>query len=89
MHIDKHMNWKDPVEQILPKLSAASFSIRNLIHTLIPRTLRMVYVAYVHSVLQYGIVIWGNLTKVYQVFKLSKRVIRLMSGAGLRLIYKN
>ena len=34
MHIDNHMNWKNHVEQILPKLSAACFSIRNLIHTL-------------------------------------------------------
>jgi len=33
MHIDNHMNWKNHVEQILPKLSAACFSIRNLIHT--------------------------------------------------------
>ena len=34
MHIDNHMNWKNHVEQILPKLSAACFSIRKLIHTL-------------------------------------------------------
>jgi hypothetical protein len=25
MHIDKHMNWKNHLEQILPKLSAACF----------------------------------------------------------------
>jgi len=34
MHIDNYMNWKNHVEQIFPKLSAACFSIRNLIHTL-------------------------------------------------------
>jgi len=33
MHIDSRMNWKNHVEQILPKSSAACFSIRNLIPT--------------------------------------------------------
>jgi len=56
MHIDNHMNWKNHVEQILPKLSAACFSIRDLIHTLNPDILHMVYFAYFHSVLQYGII---------------------------------
>jgi len=46
MHIDNHMNWKNHVEQILPKLSAACFSIRNFIHTSNPYILCMVYFAY-------------------------------------------
>jgi len=29
MHIDNHMNWKNCVEQILPKLGAACYSIRK------------------------------------------------------------
>ena len=53
MHIDNHMNWKNYVEQILPKLSAACFSIRDLIHTLNPGILCMVYFVNFHSVLQY------------------------------------
>ena len=84
MCIDSHMIWKNHVEQILPKLSAACFLIRNLIHTLNPDTLRMVYFAYFHLVLQYGIIFWGNSIHVHQVFKLQKRVVRLMSGVGLR-----
>jgi len=29
LHIDNHMNWKQHIDQILPKLSAAHFVIRN------------------------------------------------------------
>ena len=58
MHTDNHMNWKNHVGQILPKLSAACFLIRKLIHTLNPDVLRTVYFAYFHSVLQYGIIFW-------------------------------
>jgi len=41
----------------------------------------MAYFAYFHSVVRYGIVFWGNATKSYMVFKLQKRLIRIMSGA--------
>jgi len=84
MHIDNHMNWTNHVEQILPKLSAACFSIRKLIHTLYPDILHMVYFVYFHSVLQYGIIFWGNSTHSHQVFKLQKKVVMVMSVLGLR-----
>jgi len=60
MRTDNHMNWKNHVEQIPPKMSAACFSIRNLLHILNPDILRMVYFAYFHSVLQYEIIFWAN-----------------------------
>ena len=53
MHINDHMNWKNYIGQILPKLSAACFSIRNLILSLNLSILRVVYFAYFHSAFQY------------------------------------
>jgi len=70
MHIQNLINWKNHVEQILPKLSVACFSIRNLIHILNLDILRMVYFAYFSSVLQNGTIFWGNSTNAHQVFKL-------------------
>jgi hypothetical protein len=65
MPINNHMNWKNHVKQILPKLSVACFLIKNLIHTLNLDTLCMVYFAYIHLLLQYGIIFWGNSTHVH------------------------
>jgi hypothetical protein len=48
MYIGNHMNWKNHIEQTLPKLSVACFSIRTFTHTLNPDNLRMVYFAYLH-----------------------------------------
>ena len=45
MHVDNCMNWENHVEQIFPKLSAACFSVRNVIHTLNPYIL--------HTFIQY------------------------------------
>ena len=89
MYTGIHMHWKNHVEQILPKLGATCFSKRSLIHTLNLDILRMVCFAYFHSVLQCGIVFWGNSTHAHQVFKLQKRVVRIMSGDGLRSSYRS
>jgi len=37
-----------------------------------------------HSVVRYRIIFWGNSTNSYKVFKLQKRVIRIMPGAEPR-----
>jgi len=89
MHIDNHVNWKNHVEQILPKLGAACFLIRNLIHPSNLDITRMVYFAYSHSVLQYGMIFWGNATYAHHVFKPQKRVVRVMSGVGPRSSCRN
>jgi hypothetical protein len=80
MYIDNHMNWKNHIEQILPKLSVACFSIRTLTYTLNLDNLRMVYFAYYFLLLL--LVYWGNSTNVHQVFKLQKRTV--MAGVGPR-----
>jgi len=89
MHIDNRMNWKNHIEQILPKLSAACFSIRNLIPILNLDILHMVYFSYFHLVLQYGIIFWENSTCAHQVFKLQKSVVRVMSGVGPRSLCRS
>ena len=62
MHIDIHMNWKSHVEQILPKLSAAYFSIRSVIHTLNPDTLYGLV-----CILSFCTSVWNNLLGKFNV----------------------
>jgi len=45
---------------------------------------KMMYFAYFHSLLEYGIAFWGNSTESFKVFKLQKRGIRLMNGSNVR-----
>ena len=44
----------------------------------------MAYFSYFHTIIRYGIIFWGNSTNSCRVFKLQKRVLRIMSGMGLR-----
>jgi hypothetical protein len=47
-------------------------------------TLRMIYFSYFHSVLIYGIIFWGNSVHSQHIFKIKKRMIRLIANLGLR-----
>jgi hypothetical protein len=44
----------------------------------------MLYFSYVHSIIKYGIIFWGNSTNICRVFKLQNKVIRIISGVGPR-----
>jgi hypothetical protein len=48
------------------------------------KTLRMIYFAYVHSLLSYGIILRGNSSHSYSVFRMQKRVLRIMTKSGYR-----
>jgi hypothetical protein len=47
-------------------------------------TLRMVYFAYVHSIISFGIIFWGNQPYIEKIFKLQKRVIRIITHSRTR-----
>jgi hypothetical protein len=73
--IDNTLSWKAQINQLVVKLSAASFSIRILSSVMIQESLWMVYFAYVHSSMSYGIIFWGNSTYSNLIFKIQKKKI--------------
>jgi hypothetical protein len=73
LEIDKFLNWKTHVKLILPKLGNACFAIRNTKLCSNIETLRMIYHAYFHSIMKYGIIFWGNSPDVKKVFLLQKK----------------
>jgi hypothetical protein len=75
---DNHLYWKCHIDQILPKLSIAAFVIGQLFYVINLKTLWMPYFAYFHSIIRYGIIFWGNATNSFKVFKLQKRIIKII-----------
>jgi len=55
--------------------------------------LRMVYFAYIHSIISYGIILGGNQTYSDKIFKIQKRVIRIITVSRPRVscreLFKN
>jgi hypothetical protein len=60
MTIDVSLSWKAHIHQMMSKLNTACFVIRMLQAVMSQETLRMVYFAYVHSIMSYGIILGGN-----------------------------
>ena len=47
-------------------------------------TLKMIYFAYFHSIINYGIIFWGNSTECKKIFLAQKKIIRIMTGSRPR-----
>ena len=50
IQIDNHLNWRNHIDQITPKLSVACYMVRQMYHICNNDTLRSIYFAYFHSV---------------------------------------
>jgi len=49
-----------------------------------PETLRMIYFAYVHSIMSYRIIFWGNQPYSKKIFKIQKMVITIITNSRTR-----
>jgi hypothetical protein len=59
-HIDIHLHWKCHIEQLVSKLSEASYTVKSMLHISNTDTLKSIYFAYIHSTIKYGIIFWVN-----------------------------
>ena len=46
--------------------------------------LRMVYFSYFHSIMSYSTIFWGNSPHSINIFKIQKRIIRIMTNSNRR-----
>ena len=58
--IDDSLSRKAHVDQMMSQLNTACFVIRTIQAIMSLESLRMVYFAYIHSIISYGIIFWGN-----------------------------
>jgi hypothetical protein len=76
--LDNTFSWRNHIDAVVPKLSPTCFAVRAVKPFLSQESLRMVYF-YFHSIMTYGLVFWGS-SYSNAVFKLPKRIIRIMVG---------
>jgi hypothetical protein len=67
---------------MITKLNKTSYVIRSLKPLLCFETLKMVYFSTVHSIISYGIIFWGVSTHSKIIFKIQKRIIRIITSLG-------
>ena len=78
--LDNTLFWRIRIGTITPKLSSASFALRVVKPFLSLDSLKMIYYSYFHSVMTYGLIFWGNSHHSNIIFRLQKRIIRIIVG---------
>jgi hypothetical protein len=80
LHVDNTLSGKSHIEQVLYMLNAACYALRSVKPYMSQEILKMVYYAYFHSAISYGIIFWGNSADSTKIFKMQKRAIRIIVG---------
>jgi hypothetical protein len=78
--IENSLSWKAHVLHLMPKLSKACYVMRVTKPIMSTETLKAVYYSYFHSLITYGIIFWGNSSYSLQIFRIPKRIIRIVCG---------
>jgi hypothetical protein len=84
LHLDNHVNWNYHIDQMIPKLSAACYTVRSMFHISNINILKSIYFEYFHSIMKYRIIFGGNSSNSRKIFSLQNKIIRIMVGAHPR-----
>lgn len=82
LKVDPCLKWNIHIDHLSKVLSKSHFVILSLSKSLDIKTLKMVYYAYVYSNLTYGVIFWGNSHSSHKIFKIQKRIIRIMTNSN-------
>jgi hypothetical protein len=82
--IEETLSWKHHINQILSKLSLACCAISVITPLMSEDTLKMIYHSYVHAIMTYGTIFWGKSPHSTNIFKIQKRIIRIMTKSRSR-----
>jgi hypothetical protein len=83
LYINNTLSWKTHINNILPKLCSACFAMKLVKPYVSQQTMKVIYYSYFHSIMSYGILFWGHSAYSIRVFRLQKRIIRIMMGCRI------
>ena len=82
--VDSKLTWESHIHHLTQKLSSLCYAFRILSKISPMELLKSIYYGYVHSVISYGIVVWGSTSKSTQIFKFQKRILKIIKQVPIR-----
>lgn len=76
--LDSKLQWGPHIANLSNRLSSAAFAVSKIRQLTDVKTARLVYFSYFHSIMSYGILLWGSASEINTIFVLQKRAIRAM-----------
>jgi hypothetical protein len=65
-------------------MNKACYAIRAIKPFVSLNVLKIIYFSYVHSLMSYGIIFWGDSVHSKLIFKIQKRIIRIITNSNRR-----
>jgi hypothetical protein len=84
LFVNDTLSWKTHIEYIVSKLSSACYAMRLVKPYVSQNILKIIYFSYFHSVMTYGSLFWGQSPESVKIFRLQKKIIRIMLGCRSR-----
>jgi len=84
LYINNNLSWKTPIESIKNKLSSVYYVMRLVKPHVTINTLKVIYYSYIHSIMTYGLIFWGNSPDSIKILRLQKKIIGIMMGCRSR-----
>jgi hypothetical protein len=82
--IDSTLSWKGHISDLSSKLNKACYAIRAVKSFKSLKVLKTVYFSYFHSIMSYGVILWGNSCVSNGIFKIQNRTIRILTNKSKR-----
>jgi hypothetical protein len=82
LHITQNLNWKMHIQNLYLNLSQIYYITKSIKDTVSQQIILYIYYVHLLTHLQYSIICWGHDSDCIKIFRLQKKVIRLISGIG-------
>jgi hypothetical protein len=66
--MDNTLSWNNHIDILMIKLIMACYIIRNAKTCMSVSSLKVIYYAFFHSAMSYGIILWGNSSRSSIIF---------------------
>lgn len=83
--LDVKLQWDPHITKLSNRLSSAAFAVKKIRALTDEDTARLVYFSYFHSLMTYGILVWGHAANAMNIFTLQKRAVRAIYKLGPRV----
>lgn len=87
--LDNKLQWGPHIDTLSKRLSSAAYAVKKIRLLTDVDTARLVYFSYFHSIMSYGILLWGSAADINTVFVLQKRAVRAIYNMGPRESLRN
>ena len=76
--IDDTLSWKQHTDQLIKRMSSASYALRQVKYSLPIETLKIIYFAHVHTIMSYGVIFWGNSSCAERYLNFKRKLSELL-----------